>query len=144
VKALVAIGIPFLWAAGFGITLPSYILDCGLPVAHQYQGTGLDRSRFFISLDELHRLAGRKPVPAPTPKAPVPPIWTPNALDAEVTVAGSVAKPATLFRLDGITRYSAVRATTTFKAPLIADGWTGILDGGTYAAVNNADLLKGN
>lgn len=106
----------------------------------QKSGSGVDRDVFAGDLAALERLAGRT-----SNAAPVPPIWTPNpAPNAEVMVSGSQAKPTLLYRLDGVTQFSHVDSPTTFPAPLIAPGWTGILDGGKYAAVRNADLAKGS
>jgi hypothetical protein len=64
------------------------------------------------------------------------PLWKAGPLNNEVNLdAGKV-----IYRLDGRTRYSATTAPVTFKAPGQAPGWTMVLDGSVYAAVQNKDL----
>lgn len=74
VAQFIAAGVPFIWAAGYGVSIPQWLIDvCAkafVLLFHQYQGFPIDRSLTLVgSLERLHDLAGR-PAPAPTP-APV-------------------------------------------------------------------------
>ena len=59
VQHFVARKVPFLWVAAWGLVLPDYILNCGVPIFQQYQG-GLqsDLDWFFGTQAQLNALVG--------------------------------------------------------------------------------------
>lgn len=76
VAALILAGVPFIWIAGYGVSIPQWLIDAckkaDVLLFHQYQGFPIDRSLTLVgTLEQLHELAGRPPLPAPAAGEPM-------------------------------------------------------------------------